>query len=168
MQVDLLIAKYKLAGGLPYNVYTKLYKSVVCPVIEYSAIIWGFKSYSCRNAVQNRAILVFLGVGKYTPTAALHGALGWEPYISRQWLCIGRHVRMSCTNSSRLNKRIALWASAFDVNVSFPISKIFVNSLHSAILQEYKVNGFTSINSKSGPSGRGNNKLYMKWSSIAR
>ena len=112
---------------------------------------------------------VFLGVGKYTPTAALHRALGWEPCISRQWLCIGRHVvRMSCTNSSRLNKRIALWASAFDVNVSFPISKIFVNSLHSAILQEYKVNWFTSINSKSGPSGRGHNKLYMRWSSIAR
>ena len=47
----------------------------------------------------------------------------------------------------------------FDVNISCSISKIFVNSLHSAILQEYKVNWFTSINSKSGPSGRGNNKL---------
>ena len=135
---------------------------------------------------------VFLGVGKYTPTAALHGELGWEPSISRQWLCIGRHVvRMSCTNSSRLNKRIALWASAyasprcrnwffvfakrckelnlnFDVNISCPISKIFVNSLHSAILQEYKVNWFTSINSKSDPSGRGNNKLrtYCQFKSV--
>ena len=190
--LGLLIAKYKLAGGLPYNVYTKLYKSVVCPVIEYSASIWGFKSYSCINAVQNRAMRVFLGVGKYTPTAALHGELGWEPCISRQWLCIGRHVaRKSCTNSSRLNKRIALWASAyasprcrnwffvfakrckelnlnFDVNISCPISKIFVNSLHSAILQEYKVNWFTSINSKSGPSGRGNNKLrtYCQFKSV--
>ena len=115
------------------------------------------------NALQNRAMRVFLGVGKYTPTVALHGELGLEPCISRQWLCIGRHVvRMACTNSSRLNKRIVLWASAyasprcrnwffvfakrckelnlnFDMNISCPISKIFVNSLHSAILQEYKV-----------------------------
>ena len=157
------------------EVYTKLYKSVVCLVIEYSANIWGFKSYSCIKAVQNRAMRVFLGVGKYTSTAALLGELGWEPCISRQWLCIGRHiVRMSCTNSSRLNKRIALWGSAyasprcrnwffvfakrckqlnlnFDVNISCPISKILVNCLHSAILQEYNVNWFTCINSKSGP-----------------
>ena len=42
------------------------------------------------------------------------------------------------------------------------------NSLHSAILQEYKVNWFTSINSKSGPSGRGNNKLrtYCQFKSV--
>ena len=60
----LLIAKYNLAGGLPYNVYTKLYESVVCPVIEYSANILEFKSYSCINTVQNRAMPVFLRVGK--------------------------------------------------------------------------------------------------------
>ena len=39
----------------------------------------------------------------------------------------------------------------FDVNISRPISMILVNSLHSAILQEYKFNQFTSINSKAGP-----------------
>ena len=103
-----------------------------------------------------------------------------------------RHVvRMSCTNRSRLNKRIALWASAyasprcrnwffvsakrckelnlnFDVNISRPVSKIFVNSLHSAILQEYKANWFTSINNKSGRSGRVNNKLqtYCQFKSV--
>ena len=54
------------------------------------------------------------------------------------------------------------------MNISCPISKIFVNSLHSAILQEYKVNWFTSINSKSGPSGRGNSKLrtYCQFKSV--
>ena len=96
------------------------------------------------------------------------------------------NVRMSCTNSSRLNKRIALWAPAyacprcknwffvfakrckelnlnFDVNISRPISKIFFNSLHSAILQKYKVNWFKSINL-----GRGSNKLrtYCQFKSV--
>ena len=103
--------------------------------------------------------VVFLGVCKYRPIiTASHGELVWEPCISRQRSCTGRHVvRMSCTNRSRLNKRIALWASAnasprcrswffvftkrckelnsnFDVNISRPISKILVNSLHNVIV----------------------------------
>ena len=69
--LGLLISKCKLAGGLPCNVYTKSYDSVVYPVISYGAGIWGYKSYSCINAVQNRAMRFFLGVGKYTPVAAL-------------------------------------------------------------------------------------------------
>ena len=93
----LLIPKCKLAGGLPYNVYTKLNYSVVSPDINYGACIWGFKSYYCINAVQNRAMRFFLGVGKYTPVAALQGEMGWEPSIIQQWICIGRFlVRTSC------------------------------------------------------------------------
>ena len=54
----------------------------------------------------------FLGVGKYTPVAALQGEMGWELSIVKQWICIGRFlVRTSCTTTSRINKRIALWAS---------------------------------------------------------
>ena len=34
-EMSLLISKCKLTGGLPYNVYTKLYDSVVSPVINY-------------------------------------------------------------------------------------------------------------------------------------
>ena len=51
--LGLLISKCKLIGGLPFNVFTKLYDSVVYPVINYAASIWGNKSYSCINAVQN-------------------------------------------------------------------------------------------------------------------
>ena len=35
-------------------------------MISYGAAIWGSKSFSCINAVQNRAMIFFLGVGKYT------------------------------------------------------------------------------------------------------
>ena len=84
--LELLISKCKLAGGLPYNVYTKLYDSVVSPVINYAACVWGFKSYSCINAVQNRD----LRLGEYTPVVALQGDMGWEPRIVKQWTCICR------------------------------------------------------------------------------
>ena len=73
--LGLLISKCKLAGGFPYNVFTKLYDSVVSPVINYGACIWGFKSCSCINAVQNRAQRFFLGVGKYT--SWLHYKVIW-------------------------------------------------------------------------------------------
>ena len=49
--LGLFIAKCKNIGGVPYNVFTKLYDSVVWLVISYSAPIWGFRSYSCIDAV---------------------------------------------------------------------------------------------------------------------
>ena len=104
--LGLLISKCKLAGGLPFNVFSKLYDSVVYPVISYGGSIWGNKSYSCINAVQNKAMRFFLGVGKYTPVAAVEGDMGWEPSLIRQWSSIGRHLtRILRTPANRINKR---------------------------------------------------------------
>ncbi len=69
--LGLLIAKYKTIGGMPYDVYTKLYDSLIRPIISYGAVVWGAKRFSCINAIQNRAMRFFLGTGKYTPTAAV-------------------------------------------------------------------------------------------------
>ena len=62
--LGLLIAKRKSTGGIPYDVFTKLYDSMVWPVIAYGASVWGDKTYLCINAVQNRAMSLVLGVGK--------------------------------------------------------------------------------------------------------
>jgi len=44
-------------GGLPYDVYTKLYDAVVWPVISNNgASIWVVKTCSCINAVHTRAM----------------------------------------------------------------------------------------------------------------
>jgi hypothetical protein len=37
--LGLIIAKS--FGGVPYSVFTKMFESVVCPVIAYGAAIWG-------------------------------------------------------------------------------------------------------------------------------
>ncbi len=52
--LGLLIAKYKPFGGLPYDCYTKLYDSLVQPIIDYGSSIWGTKEYSCINAIQDK------------------------------------------------------------------------------------------------------------------
>ena len=110
--LGLLIARCKLIGGVPYNVFSRLYDSVVWPVIGYSAPIWGAREFTCINAVQTRAMRYFLGVGKYTPNTAVYGEMAWEPPIVKQMGCIANYwSRLSCLNNDRLNKRIALWAN---------------------------------------------------------
>ena len=49
--LGLIIAKLKAFGGLPYDVFYKLYESIVCPVIMYGAPIWGTECFSCIQAV---------------------------------------------------------------------------------------------------------------------
>ena len=43
--LGLIIAKSKAVGGLPYDVFYKLYESIVCPVIMYGAPIWGDRMF---------------------------------------------------------------------------------------------------------------------------
>ena len=72
-----------MTGGVTYHVFTKLYDSLVSPIIEYGASIWGYKNVSCINAMHNRACRFFLGVGKYTPNAAVTGDMdGYHLFIN--------------------------------------------------------------------------------------
>lgn len=73
-----IIAKCRCMGGFPFKCYTKLFESLVLPILTYAAAVWGYKSYSCDNAVFNRACRFYLGVGKYTPKAAVQGDMGWK------------------------------------------------------------------------------------------
>jgi hypothetical protein len=49
------MAKCKTIGGVSYDVFKKLFDSLVSPIIEYGATIWGYKSYSYINAIHLRA-----------------------------------------------------------------------------------------------------------------
>ena len=109
--LGLLIAKSKANGGMPYKCFTKLYESLVQPVIDYGSAIWGTKNFSCINAVQHRACRFFMGVGKYTPNCAVQGDMGWPLPAYNQWLCVSKlWCRSMCMNDNRLNKKIFLWS----------------------------------------------------------
>jgi hypothetical protein len=136
--LGLLIAKCKVIGGLPYNVFSKLYDSVVWPVINYGACIWGIRSFSCINAVHNRAMRFFLGVGKYTPNDAVAGEMAWVPPIVRQWKTVaGYWARLCNMPASRLNKRVALWADSKGTNVKRNWYFIVKDKLRRCNLENY-------------------------------
>ena len=83
--LGLVISKYKAFGGLPFGTFTKLYDSIVMGTISYGAAIWGDRTFACISAVQHRAARFFMGVGRYTPNAAVMGDMGWESVEVRQW-----------------------------------------------------------------------------------
>ena len=180
--LGLLIAKFKNSGGLPYDVYTKLYESCVVPVISYGAAIWGTKQFSCINAIHARAMRFFLGTGKYTPNTAVQGEMGWSPIHLAQWKSVCNHWSR-CLNydRQRLNGQIFGWANRrgssrcknwqFSVKeklgsyglqayTQLPCSpKLLITHISKAILDEHISDWSNDMNRVSGRNGRGRNKL---------
>ena len=102
-----LICEDKVLGGMPFKCFTKCYNSLVQPVIDYGSSVWGTKGYSCVDAVQKRACRYFLGHGKYAPTPAVAGDMGWLTPQHKQWLGVMRKwLRMSSMDNSFLTKKI--------------------------------------------------------------
>ena len=60
---------------MDYCVFSKLYESLVEPVLFYGAGIWGLSEQKKINTVQNKACMYFLGLGKNA--AKLHCRATW-------------------------------------------------------------------------------------------
>ncbi len=106
--LGLLIVKYKAFGGMSHDVFSNLYDSLVAPVIEYAAAIWGHKECSCISTVQNRGSRFYLGVCKFIPNSAVQGDMGWTTSWHRHKICV-----------------VCLWVRLINMNVNRPASKIF-------------------------------------------
>ena len=77
----------------------------------------GHSQFSCINCVHNKACRYFLGVGKYTPNAAVQGDVGIFPPIVDQWINITRNwCNMVNMASHRLNRKIMVWSWQYAVN----------------------------------------------------
>jgi len=130
--LGVLIAKSKSQGGLPYPVFTKLYDTLVQPIIDYGAAIWGHKSFSCIQTVQNRAMRYYLGVGRRTPNVALQGEMGWLGNDQRQWVCVTRQwCRFRNMQDMRINKAIFKWAHRYAIQGAKNSQKMIMAFYHS-------------------------------------
>ncbi len=115
--LGLLIAKYKAFGDFQYSTFTKLYDTLVYPVIEYGSAVWGTRDFSCINAVHNRACRFFMGLGRYAPNVAVNGDMGWKPPIVRQWERVFKHWnRCISMDETRVNGAIFKWSSGCALN----------------------------------------------------
>jgi len=85
-----VISKFKLLRNVGYQSFTKLFRSGVQPILEYSSGVWGFHRATDVDKIQNRAIRYFLGLHKFAPNIALNSEMGWTtPYLNR-YICMLR------------------------------------------------------------------------------
>ncbi len=61
--LGLLIAKSKVTGGMPYDIFTQLYNALFRLVIDYGAGIWATGNTSCIKSVQYKTCRFFSGGG---------------------------------------------------------------------------------------------------------
>ena len=137
--LGLLISKDKSFGGMPYDCFTKCYNATVQATIDYSAAVWGTKSVSCVNAIQNRACRYFLGLGRYTPNAAVNGDMGWSAPEHKQWVCVTRRwCRLAKLDSSLLANKVFLYcveqASVRCKNWCYRITVFFAKIEHDQLV----------------------------------
>ena len=105
-----LTTKHFSNKGLPYSTFTKLYHSTVTPIMDYAAAVWGSKTYDKLNSVQLRAQRTFLGVGKFTPSPAVEGDMGWVPIKVRHHVDMIRYwIRVQKYPAYRLPHIVFAW-----------------------------------------------------------
>ena len=105
-----LIAKYYRLKGMSFDVYEHIYNTCVIPVLDYSSEVWGARHYPKTETVHNRAIKLYMGVGKTCPTPTIIGDSGWYPsHIRRKQKMIKLWNKLVQTNDNRLLKKVFLY-----------------------------------------------------------
>ena len=107
-----LYGKFISVVGMTHSVFSKLYSSMVEPVLFYCSGIWGTKTYPVINCVQNKASKLFMSVGKYTSNTAIRGDIGWSSCFTKQrTACIRLLCRILRTDDTCLTRRIIEWTT---------------------------------------------------------
>ena len=97
---------------MDYGVFSKLYESLVEPVLFYGAGIWGLCEQKKINTVQNKACRYFLGLGKNAANIASQGDMGWTSCNMKQKIESCRlYFKIQCTDDNRLVKKVFRWSS---------------------------------------------------------
>ena len=169
---------------MPYNVFTKLFESMVWSIVAYGAAIWGTRTFSCIDSIQHRAMRAFLGTTRNAPSAAMDGDMAWKPVFARQLHTVSSYwIRLNHMSVSRFNKQIfnycynssgprcKNWAyrvknnfSIIDCNNITNMDNVLVkqqmiNNVNSAYIDRYKLNWFNTVNLEHSRNSTGGNKL---------
>ena len=90
-----------------YETYTKAFETSIRPIINYGSEVWGYTKDNKSEAVQLKAMKIFLGVHRFAANAAVEGDMGWCPnYIHRTLNVLRYWNRLIKLNDNRLTKKI--------------------------------------------------------------
>lgn len=138
-----VVNKMKVCPELSFDIFTKLYDSMVEPVLFYAAGVWGFEDSPEGNTVQSRAMRYFLGVHRFTTRAAIEGDMGWEPCVVKQRVEVLRlWNRLVHLPEERLTRKVFNWDRAhrhpwskevLEILTAVNLQTLFLNSIQCKI-----------------------------------
>ena len=110
---------------MTHSVYTRLYNTIVEPILLYGGGVWGFKNFRCVSAVQNRACKFFLNVGKYSSNLSSRGDMGWTSCkIKLQKSCLRLLCKLHRLEDNRIPKKVFQWTSRRRKGWTFEINRL--------------------------------------------
>ncbi|VDI71128.1 Hypothetical predicted protein [Mytilus galloprovincialis] len=129
-----LYTKFISCGGMDYDIFTKLYESLVQPVLLYGASIWGISEHKQLETVQNKACRYYLGAFKISSNLAIRGGMGWSTVKTKQNIEVLRlYFKVTNLDGNMLVKKI------------HESSKSKQRSWNSRVLKFIKKNDFSSL-----------------------
>ena len=69
---------------MDYTVFTRLYESLVQPILTYGSALWGLYEHKAIESVQNRACIFFTGASFNSANCATRGDMGWISCLNKQ------------------------------------------------------------------------------------
>ena len=106
-----LISKFSYAGVMTFDVFDKLFKCLVKPVITYGSSIWGISKQPKLEVVKNKAARFFLGVRRNTANLTVLGDMGWTQNHVLQKTAVIRYWNRLCnTDNDRMLYKVHSWS----------------------------------------------------------
>ena len=96
---------------MTFDVFDKLLKCFVEPVMNYGSSIWGISKQPKLEAVKNKAARFFLGVRRNTANLAVLGDMGWTQNHMIQKTAVIRYWNRLCnTDNDRMLYKVHSWS----------------------------------------------------------
>ncbi len=96
--LGVLITTCFALGGMDHKMFTSLYQTLLQPILNYGAGLWGTKRQRYIRNVQNNACKFYLGVNGNTSHVAARGDMSWlssliqqQVQVCRLWIHLQNH-----------------------------------------------------------------------------
>ena len=102
--------KFLSCGGMSFDVYTKLYKTLIEPVLLHGAGLWGHNNWREVQTIQNKACRLFMGSSSNASNIAVLGDMGFKTTKSAELLETYRlFLRVRYTYDYRITHKVHMW-----------------------------------------------------------